>query len=65
MKEYSRVELESSRPPLDGIVAIDFCLDALYADREHRISDPVVGGLSFEELIGALLLAKGQWRERP
>jgi hypothetical protein len=35
--------------------ALSFCLDRLFADETHHLGDEVVQGLSFEELIGALL----------
>lgn len=58
MKHYSKEELESSRPNIDPHNAIDFCLKKLYADRKHCIEDEIVKGLTFEELIGALLVTK-------
>jgi hypothetical protein len=38
--------------------AVDFCLRQLYCDRRHCIDEEVVAGLTFEELIGALLLSR-------
>jgi hypothetical protein len=40
------------------VLAVNFCLAQLYADRMHRCGDEVVRNLTFEELIGALLLAR-------
>jgi hypothetical protein len=39
-----------------------FCLDQLYRSRERRLKDPVTPdmALTFEELIGALLLARDE-----
>lgn len=58
MKTHTKEQLEASRPQVEKEDAIQFCLDRLYEDKEHYIEDEVVKGLTFEELIGALLLAK-------
>jgi len=58
MKDYSKKSLEKTRPSASGIETVDFCLGQLYADRKHRISDLVAGICTYEELIGALLLAR-------
>ena len=50
-------ELESGRPSIDASEAVDFCLTQLYSDREHTLDDEVCHNLTYEELIGALLLA--------
>jgi len=60
MKDYNRSELEDGRPEKNAGDCIEFCLKQLYADRKHFITDEVVSGLTFEELIGALLLAKDE-----
>lgn len=38
--------------------AVDFCLDALFDDKVHKLEEEVVSCLTYEELTGALLLAK-------
>lgn len=38
--------------------AINFCLDRLYRDSKKRTTDLVCDGCDYEELIGALLLAR-------
>lgn len=58
MKDMTQADLESNRPKLDVREAIDFCLERLYADRVHETTHAVVDGLTYEELIGALLLAR-------
>jgi hypothetical protein len=60
MKDAWKETLESSRPDKDAMECIDFCLQQLYADNEHGIEDSIVFHLTFEELIGALLLAKDE-----
>ena len=64
MKDFAREDLEGSRPSISVEETVDFCLKRLYADRAHCIDEEVVRGLSFEELIGALLLARDQAKER-
>ncbi len=65
MKDYSEKELRDSRPTLvDAQSGITFCLDALFADNEHRFEEPIVTGLSFEELLGALLLVEDTQRQK-
>lgn len=58
MKDFDKSELEASRPSIDLIEGIEYCLDGLFQDKTRKISDFVVDGLTFEELIGVLLLAK-------
>jgi hypothetical protein len=58
VKRYSKKELEESRPNVEPIDAVNFCLRRLYADKAHSMSDKVVTDLTFEELIGTLLLAR-------
>lgn len=60
----SRESLESSRPKKDVDDCVDFCLNRLFDDKVHSVEDKVVEGLTFEELIGALLLAKDSLEER-
>ena len=64
MKDCTQRELESSRPNVTVIQAIQHCLDQLYADKRKGIDQEVVDGLTFEELIGALLLANGEQQSR-
>lgn len=58
MKDFDKSELEAGRPSADLMEGIEYCLDALYKDSTKEISDFIVEGLTFEELIGVLLLAK-------
>jgi len=51
-------ELESGRPKIDAAEAVGFCLTQLYRDREHTLDEEVCHNLTYEELIGALLLAR-------
>ena len=60
MKGCSKESLEEERPQIGCLEAIDFCLDRLYRDKQHEIRDEIVRGLCFEELIGALLLARDE-----
>lgn len=58
MKDYSKEALESSRPMKSAYHCIGFCLKCLFEDSTHSTDDEVVTNLTFEELMGALLLAK-------
>jgi len=58
MKLTTQNELERGRPEIGAGTAVEFCLHRLYEDRMHLCGDEVVRGLTFEELIGALLLAR-------
>jgi len=61
MKDKSKNELESVRPKqVTAIQAVEFALAQLYADNIRFIGDGVVCSLTFEELIGALLLARDE-----
>lgn len=58
MKDCSKELLEEGRPDIDTLEGIDFCLSNLYKDRKHFVTEEFVRGLTFEELVGVLLLAK-------
>ena len=63
MKDYTQELLETGRYP-DADAAVDFCLEMLYKDKKHTISDMVVRSLTFEELNGALLAARKELERR-
>ena len=58
MKDVPRHRLVMNRPTIDLHEGIRFCLESIFDDKEHNISDELVKGLTFEELIGVLLLAR-------
>lgn len=58
MKDYTKEQLQEGRPDTTAVEGIDFCLERLYEDKKHIVLQEFVKGLCFEELIGALLLAK-------
>lgn len=58
MKNHDRKTLESSRPDVGMHDAVVFCLERLFEDETRTISSEVCNGLIYEELIGALLLAR-------
>ena len=68
MKDYTKEELISTRPAASTLQAISFCLNELYRDDTHRLCDTVTHSndraLTYEELIGALLLAQDDARRR-
>ncbi|MCX5910289.1 MAG: hypothetical protein NTV04_00025 [Deltaproteobacteria bacterium] len=42
----------------EGRTRLEFCVDKLLADRRHKLTDEVVHGLTFEELLGGLAAGK-------
>lgn len=60
MQDFTRDQLQASVNPDVAEEWIQHSLTALYADTEHRTSDPVVKNLTFEELVGALIAAQLQ-----
>lgn len=60
MKDVTQQELEESRPHIDVDEGIDGCLNALFKDKKHKTTEEIVRGLTFEELIGVLLLARDE-----
>jgi len=63
MKDATEKELQEERPAVDLEDALKHCLSALYKDDEHMFQDYIVKGLSFEELIGTLLMAQEMEQE--
>lgn len=60
MKDITKEQLESYKPREDALWLVNFCLDALYDDTEHGFYDKVNRWLTFEELIGALLVVRDE-----
>ena len=58
MKDCTKAALNESRPLIPVQQAIDFCLESLYTDKSKTIGAIVASHCTYEELIGALLLAK-------
>lgn len=55
MKHFTREELEKFKPHHDPVDLIDYCLDRLIEDRKHVLSQDVVKGLTFEDLVETLV----------
>ena len=66
MKDYTQEQLEAGRPHFthDAVDLVDFCLHRLYIDRNKSLHDELAYGLTYEELIGALLLARDELTAR-
>jgi hypothetical protein len=60
MKCITQTELEYTRPTLESLDAVRFCLNRLYEDSVHYVTEEFVKGLTFEELIGTLLLCEDE-----
>ena len=63
MKDWREDFLRKGRPDLSAEQTIGHCLKYLFADTTHNVTDEVVHGLTFEELIGALLQAEDLARD--
>ena len=64
MKDCDQASLEERRPTITALEGINFCLKRLYEDKTKRIGEEVVANLTFEELIGVLLLARDKLRTK-
>ena len=66
MKDFSREELEKNAEQLAPKAKewIEFALRRLYADHKHTTGMEVVYGLTFEELIAALLAAQEVYKRQ-
>jgi hypothetical protein len=58
MKDFNERIMRNVRPNLPANRVVKYCLDRLFLDQEHKTSDEIVSGLTFEEIIGALLMAE-------
>lgn len=58
MKDVSEDVCESARPEVSAEFAVKRSLRLLYEDRSKGVMEEVVTDLTFEELIGTLLLAR-------
>ena len=58
MKDILPETLEAGRPNYSARHCIDHALNALYEDRTKCLGDEVAKNLTYEELIGTLLLAR-------
>lgn len=58
MKDFTKETYMESRPQISTAETLDFCLRQIFADKTKVCSDEVVHGLTYEELIGTLLLAR-------
>jgi hypothetical protein len=63
MRDMSRSEIEGSRPELPVNEVVEVCYQKLIGDNKHGIEDEIVHGLTFEELLGALLLCRDHFEE--
>ena len=63
MNDVDRETIEAGRPAEDTLVCINACLDALYADTRRDSRDRFAQDMTYEELLGALLLARDEIEE--
>lgn len=60
MKDASKITLQASRPSITALDGVNFCLGQLYKDKTKNITDEIVHHLTFEELIGTLLIVRDE-----
>jgi hypothetical protein len=58
MNDYTQTELENGRPRVYLVPEISKTLQFFYDDKEHSIYDECVKGLTYEEVIALLVLAR-------
>lgn len=58
MKDESIAEIEMNLPSPKGNAAIELCLQALYDDKTHRMTEWFAPHVTYRELIDALLTAR-------
>ena len=64
MKDIDNEVALKYRPAIEPLEGLVFCLDALLADSGKSMTDTVACGLSYEELIGVLLVARDSIRDQ-
>ena len=60
MKDYTKKQLQSSRPDKSSLECVEFCLKQLFKDKTKLLGDEIVDKLTYEELIGTLLLCQDE-----
>ena len=60
MKDFTKEQWEEGRPKIPAVEGIEFSLACLYRDIEREAADIVAGGMTYEELIGVLLVARDE-----
>ena len=60
MKDFTKEQWEEGRPKISAVEGIEFSLACLYRDFEREAADIVAGGMTYEELIGVLLVARDE-----
>jgi hypothetical protein len=61
MKDITSKELKTGLPvkgPIEAADLIDYCFEYFSKDKTKKMDDYVIGGLTYEELICALLVAR-------
>jgi len=58
MKDKSKQAFETTRPDWDSKAAIQYCLTKMYKNQKKKTGDKIVKGLTYEDIIGALLLGR-------
>jgi hypothetical protein len=62
MKDVTGLTLHKGPTQIQPLEAVEFCLDRLDADNEHLVEEEIAKSLTYEEVIGALILARDELR---
>jgi peptidoglycan hydrolase CwlO-like protein len=57
MRDACRTTILANRPAVTTRQAVAFCLEKLIEDTDHLVDDELASGLSYKDLLGALVLA--------
>jgi hypothetical protein len=57
MRDACRTTILANRPTVTARQAVAFCLEKLIEDNDHLVDDELASGLSYKDLLGALVLA--------
>jgi len=57
-EELKRNEINAYCDVKTTIEKLNFCIDRIYGDRQHYFTEDVSNGMTFEELLGALITAR-------
>jgi len=61
MKDAKQEQLEACRPSslrMTPLECVEYCLKKLFADKQHKCLDEISPDLTYEEVIGGLLVAR-------
>ena len=63
MKDNSKQDFETTRPDKNTVSAIQGCLNKFYKNKKKSRFDKICKGVTYEDVIGALLLGRDAAKE--